>query len=78
MIDDLALILTSVGAASCSVALLRRRARRVSSPPFHAGAGARHLVEALSAAATEPLPIAAPTWKSLAETLEPEACERLS
>jgi hypothetical protein len=76
MLDDLALILTSVGAASGAVALLRRRARR--HHVFQARAGARHLAEALSAVAAEPLTVAAPTWKSLAETLEPETCERLS
>lgn len=85
MIDDFALILTSVAAASGTVALLRRRGRRgqrtrpgaVHEPRVSRGAGARHLADALCAAAAEPLRIAGPHWKSLAETLQLPASDRL-
>lgn len=72
------LILASVGAATGTAALLRRRARRarVSWPSF-VGAGARQLADALRPGASEPLPVAGRYWKSLAETLEPHACDRL-
>ena len=42
-----------------------------------AGAGARQLADALSPAAPGPLPVAGRDWKSLVETLEPRACDRL-
>ncbi len=78
MLDDLILIVASVGTATSAAALLRRRARRtrVSWPSF-AGAGARQLADALCPAAAEPLPVAGHAWKSLAETLEPCMCHRL-
>ncbi len=76
MLDDLALILTSVGAATVAVGLLRRRARRASRP-VPARVGARHLAEVLCAAASEPLRIAGPRWKSLAEMVQIQASERL-
>ena len=75
MLDDLALILTSIGSATAAIALLRRRTRRAPSTiplaPVSPGPGARHLAGALCAAA-EPLRIAGPSWKSLAETLQLE------
>lgn len=78
MLDDLTLILTSVGAATFAVALLRRRVRRArATRPVHARVGARHLAEVLCAAAAEPLRIASPHWKSLAEMVQIQASERL-
>ena len=78
MVDDLILILASVGTATGTAALLRRRARRARMPwTAFAGAGARQLADALSPAAPGPLPVAGRDWKSLAETLEPRACDRL-
>lgn len=78
MLDDLTLILTSVGAATFAVALLRRRARRArATRPVPARVGARHLAEVLCTAAAEPLRIASPHWKSLAEMVQIQASERL-
>ncbi len=78
MLDDLILIVASVGTATGAAALLRRRARRArASWPAVTGAGARQLADALCPVSAEPLPVAGPAWKSLAETLEPCACERL-
>lgn len=79
MLDDITVVLASVGTASTAVALLRRRARRARSlaPSLATGAGARHLAEVLSAADAEPLAMADHHWKSIAETLEPQACDRL-
>ncbi len=78
MIDDLALILASVGTATGTVALLRRRARRARPAwPDPVDVGTRHLADALCATAAEPLTVAASTWKSLAETIEPRSSGRL-
>ncbi len=78
MVDDLILIVASVGTASGAAALLRRRARRARAAwSSVTDAGARQLADALCPVAAEPLPVAGPAWKSLAETLEPCACERL-
>ena len=81
MIDDPALVLASIGTASGVVALLRRRVRRVrtarASWPVPVGVGARHLADALCAAAGEPLRIAGPRWKSLAEMVQVQAGNRL-
>lgn len=80
MLDNIALILTSVGAGT-AVALLRRRARPERSAvllaPVCPGAGARHLADALCAAAAEPLRVAGPHWKSLAEMVQTQTSERL-
>lgn len=78
MIDDLALVLASVGTATGAVAVLRHRARRARpSVPAPVGAGARHLADALCTAAAEPLPVAGPAWKSLAEAIEPRTSDPL-
>ncbi len=81
MLDDSALILTSIGAATVAVTLLRRRGRRLQRAipvaPVSPGVGARHFADALCAAAAEPLRIAGPRWKSLAETLQLPAGDRL-
>lgn len=78
MLDDIAVVLASVGTASTAVALLRRRARRAriaALAPLRVGA--RHLADALSTAAAEPLPVAAHPWRSIVETLELEAHDTL-
>lgn len=78
MFADLTLILASLGAVIGAAVILRRRLRRARATwPIFAGAGARQLAEALCAAGAEPLPLAGRAWKSLAETLEPRACDRL-
>jgi hypothetical protein len=81
MLDDQALILASIGTATGAVALFRRRTRRAriarASWPVPVGVGARHLADALCAAATEPLRIAGPHWKSLAEMVQVQAGNRL-
>lgn len=80
MVDDLILILASVGTATSAAALLRRRARRTREtwPSFAgAGAGARQLADTLCTVAADPLPVAGQAWKSLAETLEPCTCHGL-
>lgn len=78
MVDDLILILASVGTATSAAALLRRRARRTRETwPSFAGAGARQLADTLCTVAADPLPVAGQAWKSLAETLEPCTCHGL-
>lgn len=78
MLDDIASVLASIGAATGAVALLRRRSRRARTlRPVPARVGARHLAEVLCAAAAEPLRIADPHWKSLAEMVQVQAGDRL-
>lgn len=79
MLDDIAVVLASVGTASTAVALLRRRVRRARSLAALAplGVGVRHLADALCSASSEPLPVADHAWRSIAETLELEADDTL-
>jgi hypothetical protein len=78
MVSDVTLILASLGAVTGAAVIVRRRLRRARATwPIVAGAGARQLGEALFAVAAQPLPLAGRAWKSLAETLEPHACDRL-
>ncbi len=78
MLDDIALVLASIGAATGAVAVLRRRSRRARSQrPAPARVGTRRLAEVLCAAAAEPLRIAGPHWKSLAEMVQVQATHRL-
>lgn len=79
MLDDVALVLASIGAATGAVALLRRRSRRARTQQRRgvARVGKRRLAEVLCAAAAEPLRIASPHWKSLAEMVQVQASHRL-